>query len=69
MRQTELEFTVESGTKVDFEVRGVPVQVTADNPVTVPLTGQGPRLRGEPHPVAGRQRADGSVIGAIVPGT
>ena len=69
VRQTEMEFSVESGTKVDFVVRGVPVQVTAENPVTVPLTGQGLRLAGEPRPVAGRQRADGSVIGAIVPGT
>ena len=64
-----MEFTVESGEKVDFDVRGVPVQVTAESPVTVPLAGQGPRLPGEPRPVAGRQRADGSVIGAIVPGT
>jgi len=69
VRQTEMEFTVESGEKVDFEVRGVPVQVTAESPITVPLADQGPRLPGEPLPVAGRHRADGSVIGAIVPGT
>ncbi len=69
VRQSEMEFSVEHGTKVDFEVRGVPVQVTVDAPVTVPLDGQGLRLPGDPQPVAGRQRADGSVIGAIVPGT
>ena len=69
VRQTEMEFTVESGEKVDFEVRGVPVQVTAETPITVPLADQGPRLPGVPVPVAGRHRADGSVIGAIVPGT
>ena len=69
VRQTEMEFTVERGEKVDFVVRGVPVQVTAESPITVPLTDQGPRLPGIPLPVAGRQRADGSVIGAIVPGT
>jgi alpha,alpha-trehalose phosphorylase len=69
VRQTEMEFVVESGEKVDFEVRGVPVQVTAESPITVPLTDQGPRLPGIPLPVAGRHRADGSVIGAIVPGT
>ena len=34
----------------------------------IQLKGQGPRLDGEPEPVAGRRRADGSVIGAIVPG-
>jgi len=69
VRQTEMELAVESGEKVDFEVRGVPVQVTSANSVTVPLTGQGPRSPGEPRPVAGRQRADGTVIRAIVPGT
>ncbi len=73
VRQTEMEFAVENsangGEKVDFEVRGVPVQVTAESPVTVPLADQGPRLPGVPLPVAGQQRADGSVIGAIVPGT
>jgi len=69
VRQTEMEFTVECGEKVDFDVRGVPVQVTADTPITVPLADQGPRLPGVPLPVAGRRRADGSVIGAIVPGT
>jgi hypothetical protein len=47
----------------------VPVQVTSEGPVTVPLADQGPRTPGEPRPVAGRQRADGTVIGAIVPGT
>jgi alpha,alpha-trehalose phosphorylase len=69
VRQAEMEFAVESGEKVDFDVRGVPVQVTAESPITVPLTDQGLRLPGIPLPVAGRQRADGSVIGAIVPGT
>ncbi|HJR89402.1 MAG TPA: glycosyl hydrolase family 65 protein [Aeromicrobium sp.] len=69
LRQREMEFVVESGEKVDFEVRGVPVQVTAETPVTVPLSDQGLRLPGEPLPIAGRHRADGSVIGAIVPGT
>jgi alpha,alpha-trehalose phosphorylase len=69
VRQTEMEFTVESGEKVDFDVRGVPVQVTADSPITVPLDDHGLRLPGVPLPVAGRRRADGSVIGAIVPGT
>ena len=69
VRPDEIEFTVEDGEKVELEVRGEPVQVTAGSPVTVPLAGQGPRLAGAPLPVAGRQRADGTVIGAIVPGT
>jgi alpha,alpha-trehalose phosphorylase len=69
VRPDEIEFTVEDGAKVELEVRGEPVQVTAGSPVTVPLTGQGPQLAGAPLPVAGRHRADGTVIGAIVPGT
>jgi alpha,alpha-trehalose phosphorylase len=69
VRPTEIEFVIEAGEKVELEVRGEPVQVTAGTPVTVPLAGQGPQLVGAPLPVAGRQRADGTVIGAIVPGT
>jgi len=69
VRPDEIEFLVEDGEKVDLEVRGESVQVTAGLPVTVPLAGQGPQLAGAPLPVAGRQRADGTVIGAIVPGT
>ena len=68
LRQETIEFDVEAGSAIDLEVRGVPVQVTPDAPVVVPLDGQGPRIPGEPEPVAGRLRADGSVIGAIVPG-
>lgn len=64
-----LEGTVDAAAKVDVEVRGQAVQVTAEAPVIVPLAGQGPQLEGAPLPVAGRQRADGTVIGAIVPGT
>ncbi|MFL6088786.1 MAG: glycoside hydrolase family 65 protein [Aeromicrobium sp.] len=69
VRQDEIEFLVEDGDKLDLEVRGAPVQVTADGPVVVPLGDQGPRLPGDPQPVAGRRRADGSIIGAIVPGS
>ena len=69
VRQQEIEFVVEDGTKVDVDVRGEAVQVTSDAPVVVPLAGQGPLLEGQPRPVAGRQRADGSTIGAIVPGS
>jgi alpha,alpha-trehalose phosphorylase len=69
VRPDEIEFLVEDGVKVELEVRGEAVQVTAGSPVTIPLAGQGPQLAGAPLPVAGRQRADGTVIGAIVPGT
>jgi alpha,alpha-trehalose phosphorylase len=69
VRSDELELTVEEGDEVTLDVRGESVTVTADSPTVVHLKGQGPRLDGEPEPVAGRRRADGSVIGAIVPGT
>lgn len=68
VRRDELELTVEDGERAEFLVRGDAVVVEAGTPVTVPLDGQGPRLEGEPEPVAGRRRADGTVITAIVPG-
>lgn len=51
-----------------FEVRGTSVTVSPGDPVVVPLEGQGPAIEGTPPPVAGRRRADGTVIAAIVPG-
>jgi alpha,alpha-trehalose phosphorylase len=67
VRQSDIEFVVEAGDGVTIEVRGK--QIDLAGTTTVPLDGQGPRIEGEPAPVAGRERADGSVIGAIVPGT
>lgn len=68
VRPEDLELLIESGAgPVTFDVRGEPVTVTADGPVTVPLKHQGPRLEGEPPYPAGIQRADGTVISAIVP--
>ena len=68
LRTDELDLAIEEGDEVTLDVRGESVTVTADAPATIQLKGQGPRLDGEPEPVAGRRRADGSVIGAIVPG-
>ncbi len=68
VRADELDLHIEDGDEVTLEVRGESVTVSAGSPVSVQLKGQGPRLDGEPEPVAGRRRADGSVIGAIVPG-
>ena len=44
------------------------IAVLPGDPVFVPIDGQGPRLEGEPLPVPGRRRADGTIIAAIVPG-
>ena len=68
LRSDQLDLTIEEGEEVTLDVRGESVTVTPDAPATVQLKGQGPRLDGEPEPVAGRRRADGSIIGAIVPG-
>jgi alpha,alpha-trehalose phosphorylase len=68
VRQSDIEFLVEDGPGVSVEVRGKQVELSGGPAITVPLDGQGPRIVGAPPPVAGRERADGSIIGAIVPG-
>jgi alpha,alpha-trehalose phosphorylase len=69
VRSAEVELVVEDGVAADLAVRGEKVRVEAGEPVTVALDGQGPHLEGQPMPVPGRQRGDGSVITATVPGT
>ncbi|GAA3520612.1 glycosyl hydrolase family 65 protein [Aeromicrobium panaciterrae] len=69
VRADELELEVEDGQSATLRVRGEDVTVSSGEPVTVTLKGQGPRLSGEPPPVPGRRRSDGTVIAAIVPGT
>ena len=68
LRSDELDLAIEEGDAVTLDVRGESVTVTSSTPATIQLKGQGPRIDGEPEPVGGRRRADGSVIGAIVPG-
>lgn len=63
-----LELFIEEGKQVEFVVRGETVLVGPGDPVVVPLADQGPRIEGEPPPVAGRRRADGTTMAAIVPG-
>ncbi|WGX96563.1 glycoside hydrolase family 65 protein [Nocardioides sp. L-11A] len=68
VRPAELELYVEHGTgPVMFSVRDELVKVAPGAPVVVPLEHQGPRRDGEPPYPAGIQRADGTVISAIVP--
>ena len=70
VRQDSISFAVESGDRFAATVRGTPVTATADGgEVTVPLDGQGPRIPGEPDPVAvrGTRRPDGSMVTASVP--
>ncbi len=69
VRADELELQIEEGKQATLCVRGTDVTVLPGDPVRVPLDGQGPRLKGEPPPVPGRRRSDGTIISAIVPGT
>ncbi len=76
VRQDEVELFVEDqqpdslGNLVDptIVVRGESITVTPGKPWVVALDGQGPLIEGSPPPVAGRRRADGTTITAIVPG-
>jgi alpha,alpha-trehalose phosphorylase len=64
-----VDLAIEAGDEATLVVRGEQATVRAGQPVSIALDGQGPRLAGEPAPVPGRRRADGTVISAIVPGT
>ena len=69
VRPDELELVVEDGAdRLPFDVRGEEVVVGPEQPVTVALDGQGPRLEGQPPSPIGTRRSDGTVIGATVPG-
>ena len=65
----QVTLALETGEQAKLTVRGKAVQIGADQPVVVPLDGQGPRMPGEPRPWIreGLRRADGSVITASVP--
>ena len=69
VRADSITFTAETGDGAAVIVRGRRVVVDAQNPVSVPLDGQGPRLDGEPGAAVprGTHRADGTVITASVP--
>lgn len=69
VRQSSLELAVERGERFVASVRGQRVEVRSGAPAVVPLDGQGPRIPGEPEPVAlrGTRRPDGSVVTASVP--
>ena len=68
VRHDALELELEHGAgPLTFSVRGDLVTVRPGPAVVVPLEHQGPRLEGGPPYPAGIQRADGTVISAIVP--
>ncbi|HEY6801755.1 MAG TPA: glycosyl hydrolase family 65 protein, partial [Agromyces sp.] len=62
-------FAIETGDIAVVQVRGTEVMVTAEQDVTVPLVGQGPRLYGAPtmRDMAGTRRADGTLLTASIP--
>jgi alpha,alpha-trehalose phosphorylase len=63
----EITFTVEEGDSAALSVRAQPITVTSGQPVTVQLSGQGPKIEGTPALQAGDRRVDGSLITASVP--
>ncbi len=69
VRPDRVELVVEEGDVFVAHVRGQRVEVRAEEPVTVALDGQGPRIAGRPDPAALQQgtRPDGSVVTASVP--
>lgn len=68
VRSAEITLLVEDGDgPIQLEVRGSSVRLVPGPAVTLPLDGQGPRLKGEPPNPVGTRRADGTVITAIVP--
>lgn len=71
VRQDSLELALVAGERFVASVRGQHVEVRPGAPAIVPLDGQGPRIGGEPEPVAlrGTRRPDGSVVTASVPHT
>ncbi|MET1036995.1 MAG: glycosyl hydrolase family 65 protein, partial [Aeromicrobium sp.] len=64
-----IDLAVEDGKSATLVVRGQEITVTPGEPISIPLDGQGPRLEGQPEPVPGRRRSDGTIIAAIVPGS
>ncbi|MDN5763973.1 MAG: glycoside hydrolase family 65 protein, partial [Microlunatus sp.] len=62
-----IEFEVEKGESATVTVRDRAYAVSADAPVTVPITGQGPTIDGEPTLHSGDRRQDGTLIIATVP--
>ncbi len=69
VEQDAITFAVEEGMGARVGVRGRAVDVTPAGPVRVDLPDQGPRIDGEPEPVALRPhvRDDGTLITASVP--
>jgi alpha,alpha-trehalose phosphorylase len=65
----EISFVIEEGSQLTVGVRGKRVKVPPGGPVRVRLHGQGPRIDGEPEPVALREsiRSDGTIVTASVP--
>ena len=67
MVHDSITFEVELGDPITLTVRDHQVTVAGSEPVTVPLTGQGPQIDGEPTLHSGERRQDGTLIIASVP--
>jgi alpha,alpha-trehalose phosphorylase len=60
-------FQVVAGSSTEIVVRGQRFLVSSEAPVTVPVTGHGPRIDGVPTLQTGERRPDGTLITASVP--
>jgi alpha,alpha-trehalose phosphorylase len=67
LSRNELSFILEVGESATVVVRGQSVTVTPEEPATVALEDQGPRLDGALRLHTGETRADGTLITATVP--
>ncbi|QTX06214.1 glycoside hydrolase family 65 protein [Agromyces archimandritae] len=69
IEHASISFELETGEEARVSVRGRDVLVVAGEEVTVPLDGQGPRLRGRPsvHGMSGVRRSDGTLLTASIP--
>ncbi len=69
VERDQVTLALETGERAQLQVRGKEVEVTAEEPILVPLAHQGPRIDGLPPawPQDGVRRSDGTVITASVP--
>ena len=63
----QIAFTVVEGDRAEVSVRGHRVTVCTESPVRIPLSDQGPHIKGPVVSVSGDRRPDGTLITASVP--
>jgi len=67
LAREEIEFTVLEGDGAEVSVRGQSLQLSGGEPISVPLSDQGPRITTPLAFQTGERRPDGTLITATVP--